>query len=97
VLWKEYVARQSVTGQELAELAGVVKRILNLMEEPTVRCSERDVLDIARELKLTFYDASYVHCAATRGSTLVSEDAQLLKRAASRVRTQKLEEMLSGQ
>ncbi len=95
-LWKECTKRRSVTPQELVELAGVVKSALNLMEESTVRCSEREVLDLARELKLTYYDASYVYCAASRGSILVTEDDEILKRAGHRVRTMRLDDMPSS-
>ncbi len=93
VLWKEFTRRERVTDQELTKMAGIVKRVLSLMDELTVRCSEPEVLDLARELKLTSYDASYVHCAANTGSILVTEDEQLSKRAGHRVTIGRLEDI----
>lgn len=39
-----------------------------------------DVLTIAIERNLTFYDASYVSIAEKEGLTLVTEDTELLKK-----------------
>lgn len=35
----------------------------------------------ATELKLTFYDASYLHVAKSKGLTLVTEDKELSEKA----------------
>lgn len=59
---------------EYKRLVGIVKRVLGLMEVVSLDCREDDIAELARNLDLTFYDASYVFLAKSRGVPLVTED-----------------------
>ena len=44
------------------------------MEVVSVKCNEVEVLKVASELGITFYDASYVFLAKVKGVPLITED-----------------------
>ena len=94
ILWKEYGARGKATDEELKRLARLVKDVLNLMEAVTIGCHEEQILDLARQLRLTFYDASYVYYARDLGLPLVTEDSDLIDKARSQVKALKLDSIL---
>lgn len=94
ILWKEYGARGKATDEELKRLARLVKDVLNLMEVVTIGCHEEQILDLARQLRLTFYDASYVYYARDLGLPLVTEDSDLIDKARSQVKALKLDSIL---
>ncbi len=94
ILWKEYAVRGRTTGEELKGLAKLVKGVLSLMHVATVGCHEEQILDVAGELGLTFYDASYVHYAREKGLPLVTEDSDLADRAKPHVKALKLDDIL---
>ncbi|MFB3888718.1 MAG: type II toxin-antitoxin system VapC family toxin [Candidatus Bathyarchaeia archaeon] len=50
-----------------------------------------DVLTVAVERNLTYYDASYVYIAEKEGLTLVTEDLELVKKCRCAVRTKDAE------
>ncbi len=52
-----------------------------------------EVLKIAVERNLTFYDASYVFIAEKEDLKLVTEDAELLKKCKSALRTKDVEDI----
>ena len=93
ILWKNYTLQAKVTEQELRSLAKLIKQILNIMEIKQINCNEEEILDIATKMKITFYDASYVHYAKTRELTLITEDGELLKRITPYIKALKLNEI----
>ncbi len=52
-----------------------------------------DILKIALELNLTFYDASYVYIAEKEGLLLVTEDMELLTKCKCAIRTTEIEDV----
>jgi len=93
ILWKNYTLQAKVTERELRSLAKLIKQILNIMEIVQINCSEEEILDIAAKMKITFYDASYVHYAKTKELTLITEDGELLKKITPYVKALKLNEI----
>ncbi|MDI6904709.1 MAG: type II toxin-antitoxin system VapC family toxin [Candidatus Bathyarchaeia archaeon] len=90
ILWKNYTLQAKVTDQELKSLAKLIKQTLNIMEIIQINCNEEEILDAATKLKITFYDASYVHYAKTKELTLITEDAELLKKITPYIKASKL-------
>jgi len=94
ILWKEHAVQRRITGEELKRLIRLVKDVLSLMEVRTVGCHEEEILSVAEELRLTFYDASYVYYAMKNRLPLVTEDSTLIDKARSRVKALKLDGVL---
>lgn len=83
VVWKECALRGMIDQEAAAEKAGGIARILGSMVREEIRSGEDfgGTMRLATSLGLTFYDASYLHVAGSRGLTLVTEDGELRERA----------------
>ena len=95
ILWKNYALQAKVTDQALKSLAKLIKQTLNIMEIIQINCNEEEILDIASKMKITFYDASYVHYAKTKELTLITEDGELLKKIIPHIKASKLNEIIT--
>jgi predicted nucleic acid-binding protein len=80
ILWKNHALLGKTTRDELSTLTKLVKEILNVMEIVQIDCTEEEITSMAAEMKITFYDASYAYQAHKNNLTLISEDAELLKK-----------------
>ena len=92
ILWKNYALKAKTTDKELKSLIELVKQTLNILDVIQITGDEEEVLDAAVKLKMTFYDASYAYIAKISEATLVTEDAELLRKAASYVKALKLDD-----
>jgi predicted nucleic acid-binding protein len=90
ILWKNYYLQAKATDQETRALAKIIKQTLNLMTIEQIDCTEEEILDTAKKLEITFYDASYVHHAKTKQLALVTEDQQLTKKIAPYIKASTL-------
>src|SRR3989337_2038423 len=63
ILWKDCVLQTKISEQESKTLTQAVKHSLTIMNVLGIAGSEEEVLDTAIQLKITFYDAAYVHLA----------------------------------
>jgi len=83
VLWKEAVLRHRITSKDALSKAGLIIKLLSLMNIVDMASEEDygEVLELAIKHKLTFYDASYLQAAMRRKLTLVTEDEILRERA----------------
>lgn len=95
LLWKKYILRGLGTRNDLSRITRVVKDALNLMVIFPIECHEERILDLAKELKLTFYDTSYVYHAVKSDLPLVTEDADLAKKAGSKVKVLNINELFT--
>lgn len=95
VLWKNFALEGKAKESEIKSLAGIVKRVLGVMEALQIDCSEQEILEIANKTKITFYDASYVYLAKSKNLILITEDEQLLKKATSQVNASTLSDITS--
>lgn len=93
VLWKECALRGRSSAEDTKRLASLLKQVLSLMQVTTVACREEEVLDAAAELKITFYDAAYLHCARENGLLLVTEDRELIEKARPKVKALSLKDI----
>ena len=86
---------------ELVEFKAVLQRgnrfqlpTLNLMEITQIDCAEEEILETAAKLKITFYDAAYVHHAKAKGLSLITEDVQLQKKITHYVNSSKIDDII---
>ncbi|MBS7654154.1 type II toxin-antitoxin system VapC family toxin [Candidatus Bathyarchaeota archaeon] len=86
LVWKRSVLIKDLGRDECRKLMEIVKRALNLMEMLDMGCNEADVAEIAENLNLTFYDASYVFLAKSRNVPLVTEDKDIRSRVGGYVK-----------
>jgi predicted nucleic acid-binding protein len=61
-------------------LARTIKHTLTIMDVLGIASNEEEILDVAIQLKITFYDASYAYFARARELGLVTEDSRLIKK-----------------
>ncbi|MEM3692597.1 MAG: type II toxin-antitoxin system VapC family toxin [Candidatus Bathyarchaeia archaeon] len=94
ILWKEYAIRQRAKMEEIRNLARLLKQVLSLMKTLTIDCHEEGILDMAGDLRITFYDASYVYYAKKNGMSLVTEDQDLIEKAKPYIKALKLKDIL---
>jgi predicted nucleic acid-binding protein len=90
ILWKEHTLHKRISREELEKLVKLVKNVLNLMETLTINCHEQETLNIADNLKITFYDASYIYHAKNKKTPLITEDNELTEKAKPHIKTLKL-------
>ncbi len=90
VLWKECSLREKISSGELKKLAKIIKETLNLLEMLEASCHEEEILDLARRLRLTFYDATYAYFARKKKLLLVTEDLTLLSKVKPYIKVSKL-------
>ncbi|MEM2130289.1 MAG: type II toxin-antitoxin system VapC family toxin [Candidatus Bathyarchaeia archaeon] len=79
ILWKNFT-QAKIPAKEIGILAKIIKQTLNLMEITQITCSEEEILETARQLKITFYDASYAYQAKAKELTLITEDLHLIRK-----------------
>lgn len=77
-IWKEYYLHKKIKDPiTLSALFQKFMSKLKLLDSPPAE----EVMKVAIEKELTFYDAAYVYSAASHGLILVSEDKELIKKA----------------
>jgi len=83
VVWKECVLKGSTTLEEAVKRAEDVAKILEIMRIESVEYTENfvEVMKISARLKITFYDASYLHIAKKNDFTLITSDKELEEKA----------------
>ncbi len=86
-IWKQNALRHSVDEKEFYQLLDLFSKILPKAKVVAVEDGElRNVAEIAAREKATFYDSSYIACAKRWDLTLLTEDGNLAKLAAKRVK-----------
>ena len=77
VIWKDYRIHKKIKDPfTLAKLFHELLRKFNVLRDLPMQ----EVMRIAVEKDLTYYDASYVFAAVSKGLTLVSNDKDLLEK-----------------
>jgi predicted nucleic acid-binding protein len=95
-IWKECTLKKMINREEAINKIKDLTEIISLMD---VKKLEKEdvigVMQIALDLKLTFYDASYLHVAKSTDKILITNDSELLDKAKEiGVKAAKLEEFL---
>lgn len=94
ILWKELALRGRISDEEAKSLIRLIKGAMNVLEVLSANCREEDVVSVAKALKITFYDASYVFYAKEMGLPLVTEDESLISKAKAYLKVLKLEDLM---
>ena len=83
ILWKEYTLKGIISLEEAVKKAEQMAKVLEVIKLENIESAEefKEVMRIATELKLTFYDASYLQVAKRMKIPLVTEDKELLEKA----------------
>lgn len=87
VLWRENQKKKLKDPRRVAAIFSEAIRPLRRMEIDSIA----DVLAVAIERNLTFYDASYAHIAEKHDMKLVTQDADLLKKCKVAIPVDKME------
>ena len=85
IIWKEHALRGLISKSEVLNKVEHIASVLEIMDVERIESREelRGVMELAAELKLTFYDASYLYKAKSLGLALVTEDEDLMEKAKS--------------
>jgi len=86
LVWKRAALMKDLERDECRKLMEIIKGTLNLMEILNIGCHEADIAELAENLNLTFYDASYVFLAKSKGVPLVTEDRDIRSRVGGYVK-----------
>ena len=83
IVWKECALKGLISHEEAVIRAGEIAKVLEIMRVGSIESSEdfAGVMRLSVELKITFYDASYLYLARKEGIALVTEDEELADRA----------------
>ena len=93
ILWKDYILQGKVSEQEAKLMTKAIKHTLTLMDVMGITGSEEEILETARQLKITFYDASYAYFAKMKELRLVTEDARLIKKTSATINVSTLDDI----
>ena len=93
IVWKDYILQGKVSEQEAKLMTKAIKHTLTLMDVMGIAGSEEEILETARQLKITFYDASYVYFAKMKELRLVTEDARLIKKTSATINVSTLDDI----
>jgi predicted nucleic acid-binding protein len=80
VVWKG-ILRKNVTPDEGQKLIELISKIISIMEIQEIGVNG-DVLKVAVDNNLSYYDASYLYAAISVKDVLVTEDKKLKDKAA---------------
>ena len=86
VLWKEY-KRGKI--KDLESVVRLFRKVLNELPKLSIK-DLGEVLKIAVEDDLTFYDAAYIHLSKVNNLELVTEDQDILSKYSKAIRTSQL-------
>ena len=85
VIWKLNILLKTISAKEASRLMETVKKALELMSILNAKGFEKEILALAMELRISFYDASYVYLAQNKGLALVTEDEALHRKLRDQV------------
>jgi len=80
ILWRRRILVGDIDDEEYARLASLMKMTLKLLNIININCNKTDILKIAKDFKITFYDSAYVFIAKTKKISLVTEDEKLKRK-----------------
>lgn len=93
ILWKEKTLLKRITDEELESLAGLIKKTLALLKILDIECHEMEIVKLAGNLQVSFYDASYIFLSKKMKLQIVTEDEKLIKKIRGWTEVMKLEEI----
>ena len=85
-IWRLAHLERKISNDQACSLLNSFLLLIQHMEVLTIEGMEKSVKEFSIEKSLTFYDASYLVAAETRGLVLVTDDEQLAKVTAKHVK-----------
>lgn len=85
-VWKQVYIHKTITTDEANTVLDPLIEIFRKLKKPETE-DALEILKIAVEESLTYYDASYIHAAIKNGLTLITNDKQLHKISKKYVKT----------
>jgi len=95
IVWKDYILQGKVSEQEAKLMTKAIKHTLTLMDIIGTAGSEEEILETARQLRITFYDASYAYLAKMKELCLVTEDARLIRKVSATINVSTMDDIKS--
>jgi len=77
IIWKEAYVFRSMTIKDAVEILDMFSEILSTMRIIEIKALKKDILNLALEMGLTYYDAAYAYVAKDKDLILVTEDKRL--------------------
>ncbi len=77
IIWKEAFVFRSIAKKDALEILDILSEILSTMKIIEIKSLRKEILNLAIELGLTYYDAAYAYAAKDRNLILVTEDKRL--------------------
>ncbi len=94
IVWKDYALQAKVSEQEAKMMADTIKKTLTIMDVQDIAGNEEEVLETAIQLRITFYDASYVYFAKKKELQLITEDSRLIKKITATMKVSTLDRVM---
>jgi len=94
ILWRRRMLVGDIDDEEYARLADLIKRTLRLLNIIGIECHEQEILRIAKEFKITFYDSAYVFVSKAKKIPVVTEDEKLKRKIGDYVKATSIEEII---
>jgi len=79
-LWKHTSLHGDFSPEESAEMMLLFMDAFTVMRFLQLKGHEKGVLELASELRIPYYDASYIYFAVKHELPLITEDAQMAKK-----------------
>ncbi|MEM2208628.1 MAG: type II toxin-antitoxin system VapC family toxin [Nitrososphaerota archaeon] len=92
-IWRESYLNKAITIEEARELMSIFNEVIELMKMIDPHECEKEILEIAWELGITAYDASYIVLAKKHNLILVSEDEKLKRKVGKIIKIVSLKEL----
>lgn len=93
IVWKRGAIHKRLTVNEQSTMVNVAVKVLGGMTLHMISGHEQNILTLARNLQVSFYDASYAYFAKILDLCLVTEDVQLLNSAKGYVKAVRVNEI----
>lgn len=94
-IWKESELVKSLSKEDLEALVSAITKVFPFLEILPLSYEDlSEILDLARNERLTFYDSSYVHSARKNKLTLITDDTKVSRVGKKYVNTKSVHELL---
>lgn len=94
VLWKNFLFKRNISKEECLSITEIIKNILKLMHILNIDCNEKEVFDVASQLEITIYDASYIYNAKRLNLSFITEDQKLKRKVENYIKVYSIKEII---
>ena len=94
--WKEAYLIRTISKETAIKATTLISELIKEMKILTITGLEKEIIELALNLGLTAYDASYVILAKKNNLVLVTEDEEIHKKARNLVKVAHLDDIKSS-